>query len=277
MVTMDPIAKTAYYCCGVRMLDAHSARPICNDHLAERFMDEPARALFARFARLRGPNISNAARHRMIDDLLRERIAANPALRVVLIGAGFDTRAFRMQGGIWYELDQPALIARKEELLPQHSAPNRLVRVPIAFGRDSLLEKLGPAAGDGPTVVVLEGVSMYLTREQLRGTTGVLRDLFPGHVLIGDLMTRRFLARYGRGLRRRIRELGGDMQELFDDPVPVVESLGYRRRACASIARRALEHEGRRFPVWLIDHVFPSLRDGYQVHVFESEPERHGH
>ncbi|MGH8265290.1 MAG: class I SAM-dependent methyltransferase [Steroidobacterales bacterium] len=274
---MDPIAKTAYYCCGVRMLDAQSARPICNDQLAERFMDGPARALFARFAHFRGPNSSNAARHRMIDDLLRERLAANPALRVVLIGAGFDTRAFRMQGGSWYELDQPALLARKEELLPQHSAPNRLVRIPIEFGRDSLLERLGPAAGDGPTVTVLEGVSMYLTREQLRATTAVLRDLFPDHTLITDLMTRRFLARYGQALRRRIRELGGDMAELFDDPVEVVASLGYRRRASWSIPGRALEHEGRRFPIWLLNHVFPSLRDGYQVQVFEGEPNGHGH
>jgi methyltransferase (TIGR00027 family) len=273
---MDPIAKTAYYCCGVRMLDAQSAHPVCNDHLAERFMDEPARALFQRFAHFRGPNMTNAARHRMIDDLLRERLAANPALRVVLIGAGFDTRAFRLEGGRWTELDQPPLITRKEEILPQRSAPNALTRIPIDFARDSLLAKLGPVAGDGPSVIVLEGVSMYLTREQLRATTAVLLDLFPGHTLICDLMTRKFIERYGRGLRRRIRELGGDMAELDDDPAQVVESLGYRRRASWSIAARALEHEGRRFSIWLLNHVFRSLRDGYQVHVFEGGDKRHG-
>src|SRR5512132_36733 len=111
---MDPIAKTAYYCCGVRAEDARSARPICGDHLAERFMDAEARAVFERFRSFRGPNASNAARHRAIDDILRERLRGQPDLPVVLLGAGFDTRAFRLAGGRWFELDQPALIERKE-------------------------------------------------------------------------------------------------------------------------------------------------------------------
>ena len=71
---MDPIAKTAYYCCGVRMLDAQSADPICGDHLAERFMDAAARDLFRPFECFRAPNRSNAARHRIIDDLLKRAV-----------------------------------------------------------------------------------------------------------------------------------------------------------------------------------------------------------
>jgi O-methyltransferase involved in polyketide biosynthesis len=43
----------------------------------------------------------------IIDDLLREELVANPNLTVVIIGAGFDTRAFRLQGGTWIELDEP--------------------------------------------------------------------------------------------------------------------------------------------------------------------------
>jgi hypothetical protein len=37
---------------------------------------------------------------------------------VVVIGAGFDTRAFRLCGGRWVELDEPALITLKEAHLP---------------------------------------------------------------------------------------------------------------------------------------------------------------
>ena len=49
MPRMDPIAKTAWYCCGARAQDARSARPVCGDTLAERFMDADAQALFERF------------------------------------------------------------------------------------------------------------------------------------------------------------------------------------------------------------------------------------
>ncbi len=72
------------------------ARPICGDQFAERFMDAEARALFKRFKKFRGPNASNAARHRIIDDWLRHRLSDQPKLRIVLLGAGFDTRAFRL-------------------------------------------------------------------------------------------------------------------------------------------------------------------------------------
>jgi len=264
---MDPIAKTAYYCCGVRMADAQSARPVCGDTLAQRFMDAEARALFKRFERFHGPNASNAARHRIIDDLLRERLAAEPGLTVLLLGAGFDTRAFRLKGGQWLELDQPALIARKEATLPAGEAPNPLQRLAIDFARERLADKLAPWAGAAPAVVVMEGVSMYLGPEELRSTLLTLRQTLPGHTLVCDLMTRTFARRYGRGLRRRIKALGGNFAELLDDPEGFVTTQGYHPLAHYSIAGRAVEHGSVPLPQWLFNTLLRSLRDGYQVHV----------
>jgi methyltransferase (TIGR00027 family) len=264
---MDPIAKTAYYCCGVRMADAQSARPVCGDHMAERFMDAEACAVFERFAHFRGPNASNAARHRIIDDILRERLVDEPGLRVLLLGAGFDTRAFRLKGGQWLELDQPALIARKEAVLPAAEAPNRLERLAIDFARDRLADKLAPWSGTTPAVVVMEGVSMYLEPETLRSTLSTLRQTLPGHTLVCDLMTRTFARRYSGGLRRRIVELGGNFAELLDDPEGFVTALGYRPLARHSIAGRAVEHGSVPLPRWLFNTLLRSLRDGYQVHV----------
>ncbi len=81
---MNPVSRTAYYCTGVRALDARSRAPFCGDRYAERFMDDEAWRLFAPFRRFHAPNGSNVVRHRMIDDLLRARLAAHPHLRVVL-------------------------------------------------------------------------------------------------------------------------------------------------------------------------------------------------
>jgi methyltransferase (TIGR00027 family) len=264
---VDPIAKTAYYCCGVRMADARSARPVCGDELAQRFMDAEARALFKRFEHFRGPNASNAARHRIIDDLLRERLAAESGLRVLLLGAGFDTRAFRLQGGQWLELDQPALIARKEAILPASEAPNPLQRLTIDFARERLADKLAPWAGAAPTMVVMEGVSMYLGPEELASTLHTLGQLLPGHTLVCDLMTRTFARRYSGRLRRRIMELGGNFAELLDDPEGLITAQGYRPLARHAIAGRAVEHGSIPLPRWLFNTLLRSLRDGYQVHV----------
>jgi len=64
---MKPVSRTAFYCTGVRALDARRATAACADQYAERFME-----------------------HRIIDDLLRDRLADHNDLRIVIIGAGFD-------------------------------------------------------------------------------------------------------------------------------------------------------------------------------------------
>ena len=152
---MNPISETAFYSCGVRMLDARHRRPICNDVYAERFMDHHGHEILQRFGAERDPNLTNVVRHRHIDDELRRSLAADPKLRVVLIGCGFDTRAFRLKGGEWFELDEPPLIAAKNEKLPIAECANTLVRVPIEFATEPLTTKLGAYADARPTLEII--------------------------------------------------------------------------------------------------------------------------
>lgn len=246
------------------------ARPICGDPFAERFMDAEARAIFKRFKKFRGPNASNAARHRIIDDWLRLRLSDQPKLRIVLLGAGFDTRAFRLSGGEWLEIERPEIVSRKEDLLPAHQAPNSLQRIAMEFERERLADKLAAWSDSSAVVVVLEGVSMYLAPAVLRETLGTLVRLLPGHTLICDLMTQRFARRYGVRLVRRIEELGGTFAQLLDDPAEFIADLGYRLVSRESIPRRAVSHGSVLVPLWLLNTLFRSLRDGYQVYVFEA-------
>ncbi|MFL6665394.1 MAG: class I SAM-dependent methyltransferase [Rhizobacter sp.] len=271
---MDPIAKTAWYCCGARAADARSERPVCGDHLADRFMEGEAQAVFQRFAgrKFQAPNVSNATRHRIIDDLLRERLRAQPDLPVVLLGAGFDTRAFRLTGGRWLELDQPAVIALKEEKLPAAQAPNPLQRIAIDFARDSLADKLAPWAGTPGAVVVMEGVSMYLEPDALRATASTLQRLLPGHTLVCDMIDSTFVRRYSGPLRQAIRELGGEFAAPQDDPAGLVASLGYRKAGEWSVVGRSVELGALQMPRWLLNTLMRSLRDGYRVYRFEAAP-----
>jgi methyltransferase (TIGR00027 family) len=270
---LDPIARMACYCCGVRMLDAQSRKPACGDDLAERFMDAEALAVFAPFRRFGSANAANAVRHRMIDHLLRARLADEPALQVVLLGAGFDTRAFRLRGGRWLELDADAVIALKEAKLRAADAPNPLTRRSIDFARERLADKLRDwLQPEQRLIVVLEGVTMYLSAAQLRDTSATLRSLMPRHTLICDLMDARFVRLYSGPIRRQIRKLGTDLAPAPDDPLASVEALGYRALAQQSIALRSAELGKLPLPRLLLRSVLRSLRDGYRVCVFEAEP-----
>ena len=224
------------------LADAQKRAPICGDHFAELFMDEEARAVFRHFAGLRMPNASSATRARIIDDWLRDRLLADPEQLVILLGAGFDARAFRLPGGHWVELDQPALIAHKDRLLPAARAPQPLTRVAIDFATERLADKLQHFEGENP-VIVMEGVSMYLSQPQMKSTLSALSWAFPRHTLIMDLMTQALCrALWRRRCRQRLAEMGGVFAtDMPDDPARAVTAAGYRQIARVSMMRRARE------------------------------------
>ena len=101
------------------------------------------------------PNAANATAHRIIDDWLRDRLLADPEQLVILLGAGFDARAFRLPGGRWVEIDQPALIAHKDRVLPAARAPQPLnahgnrLRHGTAGGQAPAIRGRAPRRRDG--------------------------------------------------------------------------------------------------------------------------------
>ena len=139
---MKPISNTAFYCCGVRMQDSQAANPVCNDTYARQLMGKKGETLFSLFRSEKRANASNVVRHRIIDDIIREALVENPDLSIFLIGAGFDSRAYRLKGGNWIELDEPQIIQYKNEKLPLEECINPLKRIPIDYDKESLEEKL---------------------------------------------------------------------------------------------------------------------------------------
>jgi methyltransferase (TIGR00027 family) len=155
--------------------------------------------------------------------------------QVAIIGAGFDSRAWRMgrEGVRWYELDQPASQMAKRQVSP---GPG-----PVFVEADLRSQAAAPvlqAAGldqDRPAVLVLEGVTMYLSEETVRDQ---LEDLVawsaPGSRLLADFTpppdsgsagNRRQLwlqraARGGSGERFRLTVTPGEAASL-------VESAGW--------------------------------------------------
>jgi methyltransferase (TIGR00027 family) len=179
------VSRTAQYVALFRALE--SARP---EH--ERLFDDPlARScLDGRLARVadlaRVPVVGRAApavvdrrspgsrlavvvRTRFIDDALRAALARGLD-QVVLLGAGFDSRAHRIPGidrTRMFEVDHPETQAAKRERVRKRfgSEPAHVTYVPVDFDRQDLAAELVTAGLDdgGRTFFVLEGVISYLT------------------------------------------------------------------------------------------------------------------
>jgi methyltransferase (TIGR00027 family) len=240
---MKPISKTAYYCTGVRMLDAASPDPVCNDQYAKLFMDSAALAIFERFKGLTGPNEGNIMRHWIIDDRVRGVVAKDPAARIFLLGAGFDSRAYRLPGGIWTELDQPEVIRLKNERLPASSCKNPLTRVPIDFSEEALRDVLSPFATDEHVVAIVEGVFLYLEREEMQSIIGSLAAVFPNQTLFCELMTPAFFRKYSRAFNDVVKTLGIEFRYIDDRQEELFTDAGYRLEEKISIIGTA-SHRG---------------------------------
>lgn len=171
---------------------------IVDDPWAEHFLRPGLRAALAAYARSRVAKRADeelglthfvVTRHRYIDDRMLAALAAG-AEQVVVLGAGYDARAFRFADALGarpvFEVDHPATQARKERVLQRiarrHPPPAVDVRrIPVDFERASVAKGLLSAGFDRslPTFFVWEGVSMYLTRDAVKKTLDTIAGLAP--------------------------------------------------------------------------------------------------
>jgi methyltransferase (TIGR00027 family) len=253
------------------MLDAQGENPVCGDNFAERFMNDEGLKFLESFKDEAEPNASNVARHRVIDDLLRAELAAHPDLRVVTIGAGFDSRPYRLDGGTWVELDEPQVILYKNERLPVTECNNELHRVAIDFSEGSLEEKLAPFAGNGgPVVVIFEGVFVYVEEDAIGQTLQALRNVFPQHKLICDLTSRKFFDKYSSSMSKKLTGIGGSFKFTVDQPERIFVESGYKLTDKISVVGSAVKYGSIKMPSILLKTFFRTLADGYSIYVFEA-------
>lgn len=205
-------SRTAEYMALFRALE--SARPrdrrLVEDRAAVRFLRRRLRVVAhaARLSPLRwlvvafidqrwpGPRLSGVVRTHVIDELVRGAIRGG-CTQLVLLGAGYDTRATRLPEAAStsvFEVDHPATQARKREALGAASANVRYV--PIDFERDPLLRALTDAGVDPRkrSCVVWEGVFSYLSAEAIDLTLAALVEACaPGSVIVLTYVDQRVL------------------------------------------------------------------------------------
>ena len=264
----NPISRTAYYTLAVRDADAGRSKPILGDTFAQRFMNDHAKALWEEFKSFTKANASNAARHAMIDEHLRRALAADPQATIVIIGAGFDTRAFRLRGGHWFEVDEPEILTYKESRLPAATAPNPLQRIAIDFARESLAEKLATIPAPSSVHIVIEGVLMYLTRQQRQALVETIAERFPHHTIYCDLMRKRFFDKYSRDVHEKIVGMGTTFTDLEDAPERLFTDNDYTTVDSASVPQRAVEAANIGIPAFMVRYFMGTLRNGYVIAAF---------
>jgi len=268
---MKAVSKTAYYCCGVRMQDAESAHPVVNDTYARRLMGEEGLKYWEEFKNFKMPNAGNTARAYIIDNFLKEELLINPNSTVIIIGAGLDSRAYRLNGGIWIEIDEQAVIDYKNEILTESECKNKLVRIPINFETEKLSDKLYAYSGNKHILIVVEGVLMYLTNDQRNVLLQTVSNLFPKHTLYCDLMSKKFFEKLGTPIHKKFSEYGATFKDLNTNPADLFLQYGYKQTDQVSMIQKAQELGLAKTPKFLMKLLLGKLIMGYSTHRFIHE------
>jgi methyltransferase (TIGR00027 family) len=137
-------------------------------------------------------------RKRCIDDKLDDALGSIDS--VVVLGAGMDTRAYRLarRSDIpVFEVDLPVNIERKKAAVQRAigRVPASVHLVPLDFERDDLIGAL-TGCGYRPEArafFIWEGVTQYLTEDAVRATLGALQATAVGSRLVFTYVRRDFI------------------------------------------------------------------------------------
>jgi O-methyltransferase involved in polyketide biosynthesis len=119
------------------------------------------------------------------DEKVKRYIAEHPRATVVNIGAGLDTTFYRVDNGLinWYDLDLPAAIDVRRQLLPE---PDRVTYVARSIFDPTWCDEVGHTA-DG-VFMIAGGVFYWFAKPQVRQFFLLLADHFDGAEIVFDVL-----------------------------------------------------------------------------------------
>ena len=158
-----------------------------------------------------------AMRAGVFDNWLREQLTADAV--VLHLGCGLDSRCLRVTcGNPWFDVDFPAVIGERRKYFSETESYRMI-------GCDLRGNWLDSVPKGGSAIVVMEGVSMYLTAQERQELLGKLqshfsqvRILLDGYTIFGARMSK---------YKNPVRDVGVTEVFGFDDPRELETGTGF--------------------------------------------------
>jgi O-methyltransferase involved in polyketide biosynthesis len=215
-----------------RALDADAAQPILGDEYAKQVMAQVDYDTdTSPIAKQRRRQVTSIAVRGAQLDIWASQFLANHDRPVVLqIGAGLDSRVFRVDPGPdvdWYDIDFPDVIALRERFYPTREHYH------LVASSATDLSWLDAIPADRPALFIAEGVSMYLTDSDGIALLRRVVERFPTGELQLD-----FWSRFGTKAMRKsntvVRWSGSEVAWSVDEPEEILAAVPGTRLLMAS-------------------------------------------
>jgi O-methyltransferase involved in polyketide biosynthesis len=171
----------------LRAYESRSPRPVLGDTAAAEAVDRIAYD-WARMHRSMLPWSNQylvALRAKKLDDWAVDFLTRHPDSVVLHLGCGLDTRAFRIKPPatvLWFDLDQPGVIELRRKLYDE-SDTYRMIGSSVTD--PGWLDQIPTGR---PTLVVAEGLLMYVTEREVWELLARLTDRFGSGEMLFDTL-----------------------------------------------------------------------------------------
>jgi methyltransferase (TIGR00027 family) len=249
-------SKTALMVCAYRARVGRWPKPLFDDPWAAQIAGDEGEAIAKRLDERYAPmGLWLALRVAYLDRLVGLAVDQLSIRQVVILGAGYDTRAARLpRAGVqFFEVDHPATQAAKRAIVAKLPGyPVEAARyVACDFEHQDPIERLvanGLNPHD-PALVIWEGVVMYLTEPAIRATaTRLAAGLDPRSLVAFDFVGKKFAAgqtnESDQQTRSYVGELGEPIRHGSDDMLPLLVDCGFRWVRTLDFNELALEFVG---------------------------------
>ena len=176
---------------------------------------------------------------------------------MVILGAGFDTRAYRFHRKfpdlLFFEVDLPDMVIIKKRMVKNRLGDQsaRVAYVPIDFEKQRLDQELAKAGynKDLKTLFIWEGVVYYLDQASVAGTfRSIAQNSAPGSLVVfdyipPDVADGTTTDPYGKAVYKHVKKLG----EPWKFSVKPTDMAGY-------LQKQGLEMTSNHGPDYMLRH-----------------------
>ncbi|MDX2560222.1 SAM-dependent methyltransferase [Streptomyces sp. TX20-6-3] len=234
---MEAVSRTAQWTAAARALETEREDRLFADPYARTVADQIGFELLERYAG-GGTVPFLAIRTTYLDRAIVRAVEERGIRQVVLLAAGMDTRFFRLpwpDGVTVYELDRPALLEAKAEMLAKEPKPAGRDRITVPV--DLIQDWTGPLKEAGwkseePVLWVVEGLLFFLPEQAVRTLMSTLSaHAAPGSVLLGDVISKAALENpLARGFMKALDEDGNPWLFGTEEPETLLADCGWAVR-----------------------------------------------
>ena len=158
-------------------------------------------------------NIYMGLRAVIIDDYTNDYLKKNPNAIVLYLGCGLDSRIDRIseKAHLWYDLDFPDVMKVRKQFYSESEKYLMISSSVTDLEWLNLIER-----GDLPTLIIAEGLTMYLTEEEIKKLFLAFKNKFQQAIFIFDAysLTSVKMSRY----KNPVNKMGATIRWGLDSP-----------------------------------------------------------